>query len=161
MKALYRFVVWFEETVCIVLFLAMTALGGANIVARYFTDSALGVSEELILAGFLCLTVFGAAIAARRGEHLAVTVFVDGMPVSWQRRIFWLAYACSAGAILFSAWYAVMLVRNEFASGLRTYGLGLPAWYYHFTLPLGFLLVFLEWSVRAFREWKRLAVHDG
>ncbi len=66
MRALYRFVVWFEETVCIVLFLAMTALGGVNIIARYFTDSSLGVSEELILAGFLWLTVFGAAIAARR-----------------------------------------------------------------------------------------------
>ena len=66
-----------EKIICAVIFLGMTAVGFANVVVRYLTHYSLASTEELLTNGFLLLTVFGAAIAARRGEHLAVTLLVD------------------------------------------------------------------------------------
>lgn len=58
----------FEKIVCAVLFLGMTLIGFINVVVRYATHYSFAASEELLTNGFLLLTVFGAAIAARRGS---------------------------------------------------------------------------------------------
>jgi len=71
-----------EKLVCAILFLGMTLLGFANVVVRYGTSYSFASSEELLTNGFLLLTVFGAAIAARQGQHLAVTAVVDLLPRS-------------------------------------------------------------------------------
>ena len=70
----------FEKIVCAVLFLGMTLIGFINVVVRYATHYSFAASEELLTNGFLLLTVFGAAIAARRGQHLAVTIVQDFLP---------------------------------------------------------------------------------
>ena len=59
----------FEKIVCAVLFLGMTLIGFINVVVRYATHYSFAASEELLTNGFLLLTVFGAAIAARRGQR--------------------------------------------------------------------------------------------
>ena len=64
----------FEKIVCAVLFLGMTLIGFINVVVRYATHYSFAASEELLTNGFLLLTVFGAAIAARRGQHLAAAL---------------------------------------------------------------------------------------
>ena len=74
-----------EKIICAALFLGMTLLGFANVVVRYGTNYSLAATEELLTNGFLILTVFGAAIAARRGEHLAVTLFYDSLPATIRR----------------------------------------------------------------------------
>ena len=59
-----------EKIICAVIFLVMTILGFANVVVRYLSNSSFAATQEILLNGFLLITVFGAAIAARRGEHL-------------------------------------------------------------------------------------------
>src|SRR3546814_9829125 len=75
---------WFlryaEKILCAAIFLAMTVVGFANVVVRYLTSWSLASTEELLTNGFLLLTIFGAAIAARNGEHLAVTLVYDYAP---------------------------------------------------------------------------------
>src|SRR5690606_40257782 len=69
-----------EKIVCAVLFLGMTLLGFVNVLVRYLTNFSFAASEELLTHGFLVLTIFGAAIAARQGDHLAVTLLYDALP---------------------------------------------------------------------------------
>lgn len=57
-----------EAYLCAVLLLATTALGFANVVVRHLTSNSLAATEELLLAGFLLITVFGGALAARRAS---------------------------------------------------------------------------------------------
>ena len=53
-----------EAYICAVLFLSMTAVGFANVVVRYLTSYSFAATQELLLSGFLLLTIFGAALAA-------------------------------------------------------------------------------------------------
>lgn len=135
----------FEKIICAILFLAMTALGFVNVVIRYGTNYSFAATEELLVNGFLLLTVFGAAIAARRGEHLAVTMVHDLLP-----RVLWLpllivSIALSVLLLSLSAWFSWEAMMNIRRVGMQSYGLGLPAWYYQAALPFGFALIILRY----------------
>lgn len=131
----------FEKIVCAVIFMAMTLLGFVNVVVRYLTSYSFAATQEILINGFLLLTVFGAAIAARRAEHLAVTVVTDMLPTGAQRVVLWLSTVLSVLLLLLSAWYCFGLVENQLSSGVVSPGLQIPAWYYSLGLPIGFLLI--------------------
>lgn len=138
-----------EKIICAMLFLAMTFLGFANVVVRYGTNHSLAVTEELLTNGFLLLTVFGAAVAARRGDHLAVTLVHDMLPPVLQRAVFLVSLLLSLGLLAMSAWFSWQSVINMIDSGIRSYGLGIPAWYYQIGVPFGFALVLIRYLQHA------------
>lgn len=141
----------FEKAVCAVLLLAMTGLGFANVVVRYGTNHSLAATEELLTGGFVLLTVFGAAIAARRGQHLAVELITDLLPAALRRAVIVLATLLSAALLAASVWFCWQLVLNQMGTGMRSYGLGLPLWWYSAALPLGFALVLIRFVQAALR----------
>jgi len=134
-----------EKIICAVLFLGMTAVGFTNVVVRYGTNYSFAATEELLTNGFLLLTVFGAAIAARRGEHLAVTLVLDVLPRVLRTPLLLLSAALSVLLLVLSAWFTWGVVSNQLASGVRSYGLGLPGWDYTIGVPFGFALVILRY----------------
>ena len=138
-----------EKIICAVLLLGMTALGFANVIVRYGTHRSFAATEELLTGGFVLLTVFGAAIAARRGEHLAVQLFTELLPPAGRRIAIWFARAASVLLLSLSVWVTVDLVRVQLGNGMRSYGLGLPLWWYSVGVPLGLALVLLRY-VQAF-----------
>lgn len=148
-----RFIVnEFEKIVCTGLFLSMALLGFANVVVRYGTNFSLAATEELLTNGFLILTIFGAAIAARRGEHLAVTVLYNVLPRHAKTVVFMLSVFLSMALLCLSAYFSWEVLSNQFSSGTRSYGLGLPAWYYHIAIPFGFVLIAIRFLQRSWQE---------
>ncbi len=133
-----------EGWICAILFLAMTALGFANVVVRYLTSYSFAATQELLLTGFLLITVFGAALAAREGQHLAVTFFAGLFGTRVERAVTLFAAGVSLVLLLLAAWFTLDLLRGQIATGVTTPGLGLPAWYYSAPLPLAFALIALR-----------------
>lgn len=140
-----RFLDQFEHIVCAVLLLLMTILGFANVVVRYGTNQSLAATEELLTGGFVLLTVFGAAIAARRGEHLAVELISDMLPPTARRIVIAISALLSIALLAASIWFCWQLVLNQMGNGMRSYALRLPLWWYSAALPLGFALVLIRY----------------
>ena len=130
-----------EKILCALIFMAMTLIGFANVVIRYLTNRSFAATEELLVNGFLLLTVLGAAIAARRGEHLAVTILYDALPRVGRVVLLWVSSALGVVLLLLSAWFCWQLLIYQYQSGTASYALQLPAWYYTVGLPFAFLLV--------------------
>lgn len=143
----------FEKIVCALLFLAMTLIGFVNVVVRYATHYSFAASEEVLTNGFLLLTVFGAAIAARRGEHLAVTLVQDALPRRAAQAVFILSVILSVILLAASAWFSWVTAMNQIESGMRSYALGLPAWWYQIGLPFGFALIIIRYLQHAAETW--------
>ncbi|WP_299363062.1 TRAP transporter small permease [uncultured Paracoccus sp.] len=144
-----------EKIICAVLFLAMTAVGFVNVFVRYATNWSIASTEELQTSGFLILTIFGAAIAARRGEHLAVTLVTDMLPLGLRRLVMAVAVLLSVLLLGMSAWFSWQALANLYGNGMRSYALGIPAWYYQAAVPFGFALIilrYLQYAVRALRD---------
>lgn len=146
-----------EMVACAIIFLAMTTLGFVNVVVRYTTSYSLAASEELLTNGFLLLTIFGAAVAARRGEHLAVTLFYELLPRSLRKLALLLSGGLSLLLLLLSAWFCFELVQNQLSSGIRSYALQVPAWYYSIAVPFGFLLIAIRLAQHLVEEWRDLS----
>jgi len=144
-----------EKIICAALFLGMTLLGFANVVVRYGTNYSLAATEELLTNGFLILTVFGAAIAARRGEHLAVTLFYDSLPATIRRVVFVISGALSVLLLILSAYFSLEVMLHQLSSGIRSYGLSLPAWYYQVAVPFGFALIIIRYLQRLVEEARK------
>ncbi|KMK64816.1 TRAP transporter small permease [Puniceibacterium sp. IMCC21224] len=143
----------FEKIVCAVLFLGMTLLGFTNVVVRYGTHYSFAASEEILTNGFLLLTVFGAAIAARRGEHLAVTLVQDALPRRLAQAVLALSALLSIALLAASAWFSWASLMNMMSNGMRSYALGVPAWWYQAALPFGFALVLIRYLQHAAETW--------
>ncbi len=144
----------FEKVVCVVLFLGMTLIGFINVVVRYATHYSFAASEELLTNGFLLLTVFGAAIAARRGQHLAVTIVQDFLPRPAAQAVFLLSIILSVLLLVASAWFSWATLMNQIGSGIRSYALGVPAWWYQVGLPFGFALIIIRYLQHAAEMWR-------
>ena len=150
----------FEKIVCVVLFTAMTLLGFVNVAVRYMTSYSLAASEELLTNGFLLLTIFGAAIAARAGDHLAVTLVYDLSPKPVRKLILFIASALSAILLALSAYFCWQLVTHQMTSGIRSYALQIPAWYYSIGMPLGFALILIRYLQHARAAWANPAPQE-
>lgn len=150
-----------EKIICAIIFLAMTLLGFANVVVRYASNYSLAASEELLTNGFLLLTIFGAAIAARTGDHLAVTLIYELVPRAVRRLMLVIACALSILLLAASAWFTFELLSNQVSSGVRSYALQIPAWYYSVGLPFAFALVIVRYIQRALDEWRDLHREAG
>ncbi|WP_035485191.1 TRAP transporter small permease [Geminicoccus roseus] len=150
-----------EKLLCALILLAMTVLGFLNIIVRYLTSYSFAATEEILINGFLLLTIFGAAIAARRGEHLAVTLVFDMLPGRGRQVLLWLSTGLSVLLMLLSAWYCFQLVQNQFQSGVVSPGLQVPAWYYTVGLPLGFLLIVVRLVQHAIRTSRQMSGQEA
>ncbi|QKV17040.1 TRAP transporter small permease [Oricola thermophila] len=146
-----------EKIACAVIFLAMTALGFVNVVVRYTTSYSLASTEELLTNGFLLLTILGAAVAARNGDHLAVTLFFELLPKGLRKLVLLLAGVLSIILLALSAWFSWVLVSNQISSGIRSYALQIPAWYYSIGMPFGFALILLRYVQHIRDTWKTLS----
>ncbi|OUS20995.1 C4-dicarboxylate ABC transporter permease [Rhodobacterales bacterium 59_46_T64] len=151
---MFKIVDRLEEYICSIIFLVMTIIGFANVLVRYLSNYSFASTQEILLNGFLLLTVFGAAIAARRGEHLAVSLLADLLPTAMQPFMRWFALLLSVALLALSAWYCAEMVMNQRASGSVSPGLQVPSWYYSLALPLGFLLIALRLVQSAFTSRK-------
>ena len=101
------------------------------------------------------ITVFGAAIAARRGEHLAVTLVTDLLPAAGRRIAVAISAALSVLLLALSAWYTLGLVQNQYESGVTSSGMQIPEWYVSVGLPVGFTLIAIRLVQAGFAEWRQ------
>ena len=145
-----------EKIICAVIFAAMTILGFINIVVRYVTHYSLASTEELLINGFLLLTIFGAAIAARAGDHLAVTLFYDLLPRFLRAPMLAVSVVLSVILLILSAWFSWEMLINQMASGISSYSLQIPSWYYTIGMPFGFILVLIRYLQHSFEMWKSI-----
>jgi TRAP-type C4-dicarboxylate transport system permease small subunit len=145
-----------EKLICAAIFAGMTLLGFVNVVVRYATSYSLASTEEILTNGFLLLTVFGAAVAARTGDHLAVTLLYEMVPPPLRKAILAAATVLSALLLGLSAWFTLELVQSQLASGVKSYALQIPAWYYSFALPIGFAFILLRHLQYSLDCWRQL-----
>ncbi len=146
-----------EEIVCIIALTVMTILTFTNVVTRYVFNFSMNFAEEISTYSFVLLSLFGAAIALKRGAHLGFTLLADHVPPV-VARIFEVISAVAgiifAGVIFY---FGIRMTMTQFQRGQLSLGVQIPEWIYGSFVPLGsfFLLMrFVEMLVKALRGEK-------
>lgn len=127
------------DKLLVALFLIMVAAIVWQVIARYFFAAPTIWSEELARFLVVWVTMLGSAYVLEHGGHVAVTIFVDIMPESWQRFFEWVRDTCTiciAGGLAYYGYgFAISGARRT------STGLGLQMSYAYAAIPIGAALI--------------------
>lgn len=124
-----------------------------NVVARYFFNQSWTPTEEVCLTLVIISTFLGAGYAARRGEHLFVSVLFDlpVVPVVLKRLLALAISGICFAACLLIGWYGVKYVIGSYHTGRVTPSLGIPMYLIFLAFPTGFFM--MAWQF--FRNFRK------
>ena len=145
----------FEE-ICIVLLLAfMTIVNFVNVIGRYFFGRSFSSAEELCIVGFVYASMFGIAVAYKRGAHLGMDFFTTKIPPKYRAWLVVISVVASLLLIGITFYLSFDVIAGQIRSGERTSATGFPAYYQRISIPLGCFLMTIrtiEWGVLEFRK---------
>ena len=117
--------------------------------------SRMWVQHLALWIGFL-----GAAVAARRGELLALSAGPSMVPEAWKPRLASFSGAVGTVVSVVLAYASVILIHAEWQGG-RELALGVPVWAAEGIMPVGFLLIGWRLFRRIPTRWGRRAAVLG
>jgi TRAP-type C4-dicarboxylate transport system permease small subunit len=89
-KAVWRGIDGLVDAVCIVACAILVVVSFAGVIFRYVLNDSLVWSEELARYLFIWIIFLGAAIGVRQGAHIALDIFVAGLPARIERGLLWI-----------------------------------------------------------------------
>ena len=145
----------FEE-ICIVLLLAfMTTVNFVNVVGRYFFSRSFSSAEELCIVGFVYVSMFGIAVAYKRGAHMGMDFVTAKITPKYRA---WLVVISALACLLFTSiifYLSFDVIAGQIRSGERTSATGLPAYYQRISIPLGCFLMTIRTIQRGVLEFRK------
>lgn len=125
-----------EAVLAALALLVICLISIANVVVRYATDVSFAFTEELSMLMLVVMTFAGAAVAARRNQHIRIELIEHLLPARWLKPLYvlqWLASVLLLGAIV---WFGTLFTFEEYRWDSLTPGMGWPNWLYVIWVPL-------------------------
>ncbi len=125
-----------EDNICAIIVLAMTLLTCANVFARYVVLASMPFVEELTCLGLVIVSLTGAAVAAKRGAHLGLTVLTDLMPPKAQIVFTMIGHLLGVIFGFLLLYLGYFMAQNEYDLGQLTAGMQWPEWLFGMFVPI-------------------------
>lgn len=134
----------FEETLLIILLVALTLLTGAQVVMRRVFASPLSWSEELCRYCFMWSGFIGIAYCIRKRCDIRITTFTTLFPLKMQKLLVIITHLVSL--VVFGVFFRVSLniVAKTLTSAQTSPAVGIPFYIVYFCTVLGFGLAVLR-----------------
>lgn len=149
-----------EDNFCAGILLCMTILTFINVIARYLFQASMPFVEELTCLGLVILSIVGAAVAAKRGAHLGLSVLTDLLPVRVQKYIAVTANVLGiilGGIILY---FGYLMSLREYRLNLLTAGMQWPEWIFGMSVPFGGLFLIIRYALMTYEAIKELKIKE-
>lgn len=144
-----------EDYFCSAILLAMTFLTCINVFARYLFKSSMPFVEELTSLGLVIISLVGAAVAAKRGAHLGLTLLTDLLSENIQKGlvIFGNILGAVFGAVML--YYGVLMTLQEYNLKQTTAGMQWPEWMFGMFIPISgavLLIRYVQLAIKTYRK---------
>ena len=133
-----------DAIVTSVTLLSCVILVNSNIIMRYFFNSPIKWSEEIVTSLFVWTCFIGSAYAYRRHEHLGVDILVKHMPGGMRRTVSSVMAVIELLVLIMLTWisaeycYHLMFSRSGAFKLVLTDYLRIPKVYTGIAVPIGF-----------------------
>ncbi len=112
MRQFTRLIGMLEETVAVILLIAMSAIALLQVVGRYILTNPFIWTEELTRLMLIWLTFIAAAAVTRRGMHIAVDTVVDVLKPGFRRFVMTIVHLVMFVTFLWFSYLAMKLAQN-------------------------------------------------
>lgn len=155
MKKLFNTLDKIEEYFVAGSLLVMLSIAFANVLSRKIFKASWSFTEEITANLFILASMLGAAIAARRGSHLGLSLVTDMFPKKAQKYLVLITTILSVIFCVVLVKEGFVIMRQEMVTGQLTAALGWPEWIFGSFIPIGgiFLLIrFVQSGIERFKE---------
>lgn len=126
---------------------------GAQVFFRYVLNTGLGWTEEVSRFAFVWFVYISASLAAQRGTHIRVTLFIRWFPGGRQYALLladliWIT--CNA----FVVWAGVLLIERTLKFPVYSTSLFMPLAWMYTVIPLAHALMILRIVQRQLGYWR-------
>jgi len=128
--------------------IAAVCLNFANMLARYFLDSAILGAEEVQVFIMVWIAFIGTAVVGWRGEHLRMDVVAQRLPASLRTALHWAEAILLVLLAGFMLYQSTVFTLEMVQLGRNSDALGVPMAIPHTGLVIGFGLLTLAALLR-------------
>lgn len=145
-----------EDNICAIILFIMLVLTCVNVVARYVFLASMPFVEELTCVGLVALSLSGAAVAAKRGAHLGLTVLTDLFSKRGQKVCQVLGDLLGIGLGALIAYYGYLMTKQEFFLKQLTAGMQWPEWLFGIVVPISGVILVIRYAQLFIRNIKEI-----
>lgn len=127
----------FEDFIGSWLLLIMCVMTFVNVLSRFIFHATIAATEEIVTLLFVLLSLFGAAVAAKRRAHLGLTLLTDRLPWKVNKYIFAFGYLCAAVFCGILVWKGIDMVKTSLRYNTVTLAMNWPEWIFTTFVPIG------------------------
>jgi len=149
---------WYERLldglmlVACLLLLGMASMIGADVVSRNVGAGGVAVSNELSEDILYLMTLLAAPWLLRQGQHIRVDIILRVLPTRVAWMLEWIGDIVGLLCCLYFVWYGALVTVASYSAGsiiIKT--LITPEWWTLAPLPVGFVLLGIEFIFRMHR----------
>lgn len=136
------------EGILVIVLSGMAVVVLLQVIFRYVLNLPLFWTEELARYCLVWSSLLGSAVAVKRGQHIAVTIFMERLPPLLRRGLTMIALISVAAILTIILWGGIQLVaitRAQISPALRV-SMSVP----YLAVPVGAALMLLHTIVRIF-----------
>ena len=136
-KKIMNGVAMVEKLILVLATILIVVLTVGNVLSRKLLHQSWSFTEELVVAVFVLITLMAAALAARDGELVNLSLIPDRLSVKGQKVLLTINTVLSVvfTAVLFK--YGLDKVITQLENGKRTFVLNWPEWIFWSFVPIG------------------------
>jgi TRAP-type transport system small permease protein len=138
--------------VACLLLLGMAVMIGADVVSRNIGAGGVAVSNELSEDILYLMTLLAAPWLLRQGQHIRVDIVLRVLPTRVAWMLEWVGDIIGLLCCLYFVWYGTLVAVASYSAGaivIKT--LVTPEWWTLAPLPVGFVLLGIEFIFRMHR----------
>ena len=133
---------------------AICLISLGNVVVRYTTNASFAFTEEFSVFLLVVLTFAGAAVAARRHDHIRIIMLEEKLPHALKRPLYLIQWLLSMLLLGLIVWYGGLLTYEEYQWESLSPGLGYPTWMYIIWLPILCVAMMFRLTQSLIERWK-------
>ena len=134
------------------LLLLMTVMIGADVLSRNIGGGGIPVSNELSEDILYLMTLMVAPWLLRQGQHIRVDIVLHTLPLRVAWLLEWFGDIVGFFCCLYFVWYGYLITKASYLAGsVNIKTLITPEWWTLAPLPVGFMLLAIEFIFRTHR----------
>lgn len=135
LDSLYKF----EKFIIVSILSLMASLSMVQVILRYIFNIGWTWVTEILILGFINVSIAAASTGFKNGVHIGVTVLIKRFPYRFKKILAIFASICSIAIFTFMSILTILYIIDLYESGQNTVMTNIPLWMCISYLPLGFI----------------------
>jgi TRAP-type C4-dicarboxylate transport system permease small subunit len=137
-----------EELLLALLLLVTILIPVIQIALRNIWGTGLLWGDSVVRFGVLWITLTGAMLASRAGQHIGIEVIHRYLSPTWKRNVDRVIYLFTTGVCFVAAYYCYQFILMEYEGGDLAFA-GIPLWVVELIMPVAFAVIGLRYAIQA------------